>query len=285
MLPAMWASNIHIPIIGWTPWPRGMWPPELDHLDVVPETNLHSNRMFTNHFANLTCQFGVWIFLVENKPTDIHLWWNSCLQQPCLKTASHHLYLVNLDEFGTFGWLEIIHHLWCMKTFSTGGKEERPMDKKFWDVIFQLARVVRGKNSDFREPLWKNSSIRFIPAQPIAMLEYMNCLRKKLGLCQLYSKLQASILRHSQFTSGESMASSDVICCSDLGTTRWPMYSPWGTAGIPLWMPKGITPNMTTWLAFGSPYPQSRSPDCFDIASWVSPPCPIIQRRPFKNCL
>ena len=142
-------------------------------------------------------------------------------------------------------------------------------------------RVVRGKNSDL-EPLWKISSIRFIPAQPIAILEYMNCLRNKIGLCQLYSKLQGSILRHSQFTSGESMASSDVICCSDLGTTRWPMYSPWGTAGIPLWMAKGLTPKMTTCLAFGSPYPQSRSPDCFDIASWVSPPCRIIQRRPLK---
>lgn len=184
---------------------------------------------------------------------------------------------------------------WKLSTIEImGGKEERPMDKKFGMSSFNSRGSFVARIPNFRRlvstTFWfSRATFKLInqihPWAQNCHVGIHELLRRKLRLWHLYSESQGSILRHSQVTSGESMASSDVICCSDLGTTRWPMYPPWGTAGIPLWMPKGITPNMTTCLAFGSPYPQSRSPDCFDIASWVSPPCPIIQRRPFKNCL
>lgn len=89
------------------------------------------------------------------------------------------------------------------------------------------------------------------------MLEYIIVLKKKTSdYGNACSKLQGSILRHSQF-----FRRIHLFRCHLL---QWPWHHKVthlvGICLTPVEVPS------------------------FDIASWVSPPCRIIQRRPFKNC-
>ena len=123
-----------------------------------------------------------------------HPFWNSCLQQPCLKTASHHLYLVNLDEFDF--WVAGNHRPPVMhENLQHGRKGGKAHGQEVWDVIFQLARVVRGKNSQLPTPSFRHILIfesQFLIHQSDSSLSTTHChvgihelFKKKLRLWQL----------------------------------------------------------------------------------------------------